>query len=260
MKAVKGYCKHVSMNCPAPTPTPTRSPTQSPTSAPTSTPTHKPTMAPTKKGRGLTPVNRHNVGQYGKYFIKSRDVTFGDEIWGPPSGNGPMMYSRGVIFASCLPRLCKTCPRPAAKDVSCWYNHGTKWVRMPGGATVSSAGLAICQYWWINNDHTPVGMTVNFNGMEQFVGFSSQSNMHNHYNTDWHAKYKDGLTDSSCQVCDKSGDVYTRNGVRTTTRDKRTGVGCSNMPCSRQSRVFNRHKNILEFEQEIIPCNSLPNQ
>jgi len=40
MKAVKGYCKHVSMNCPAPTPTPTRSPTQSPTSAPTQTPTY----------------------------------------------------------------------------------------------------------------------------------------------------------------------------------------------------------------------------
>jgi hypothetical protein len=44
MKAVKGYCKHVSMNCPAPTPTPTRSPTRSPTSAPTQTPTARPTF------------------------------------------------------------------------------------------------------------------------------------------------------------------------------------------------------------------------
>jgi len=59
MTAVKGYCKHVSMNCPAPTPAPTPKPTGTPTSAPTSTPTPKPTPSVLKNtcrpmGNGYT--------------------------------------------------------------------------------------------------------------------------------------------------------------------------------------------------------------
>lgn len=197
-------------------------------------------MAPTKKGRGLTPVKngQFTIGA----FTKSGDVEFGDEIWSSV-GLGPYFAGHGVIFASCLPRLCKTCPRPAAKDVSCWYNNGKQWVKMPGGATVTTAGLATCQHWWANPNASwgsiqsaPVGMTVNYNKMEQFVGFSSYNNLQNRYNTETMAKYRDGLNDSDCRVCDQSGK-----------QDKRTGVGCSNMPCTRQRWQW-------PYGPEIVPC------
>jgi len=79
MKAVKGYCKHVSMNCPAPTPAPTPKPTGTPTSAPTSTPTSAPT--PRKdhtSGTGSKDCTQHlNSKCYAAHEKYQIDRTYG---------------------------------------------------------------------------------------------------------------------------------------------------------------------------------------